>query len=152
MTVSIRLAAPADRSVVETIVADAYRGYIARIGREPGPMLDDYAAQIEQGRVYLLEQGGAIQGLVVLIPEDGAMLLDNVAVRPDAQGRGFGRVLVEFAQQQAIAAGHPTLRLYTHERMVENIALYRRLGFVETHRAEEKGLRRVFMSKRLPLP
>ena len=33
--------------------------------------------------------------------------------------------------------------------MTENIALYSRIGYVETHRAEENGLRRVYMSKRL---
>ena len=33
--------------------------------------------------------------------------------------------------------------------MTENIALYSRIGYVETHRAEEKGLRRVYMTKSL---
>jgi len=41
------------------------------------------------------------------------------------------------------------IRLYAHEMMVENIARYRGLGYVETHRAEENGLRRVFMRKPL---
>jgi len=31
----------------------------------------------------------------------------------------------------------------------ENIALYSRLGYVETHRAEEKGYSRIYMEKRL---
>ena len=34
--------------------------------------------------------------------------------------------------------------------MTENIALYRRIGFVETRRVSEKGYDRVYMSKRLP--
>jgi hypothetical protein len=33
--------------------------------------------------------------------------------------------------------------------MHENIALYRRLGFVETHRISEKGYDRVYMTKAL---
>ena len=33
--------------------------------------------------------------------------------------------------------------------MTENIALYARLGYAETHRAEEKGFRRVYMAKPL---
>jgi len=33
--------------------------------------------------------------------------------------------------------------------MTENIALYSRIGYVETYRAEEKGLRRVHMTKLL---
>ncbi len=33
--------------------------------------------------------------------------------------------------------------------MTENISLYSRIGYEETHRAEEKGLRRVYMVKAL---
>jgi hypothetical protein len=33
--------------------------------------------------------------------------------------------------------------------MTENIALYSRIGYTETHRAEEQGLKRVFMVERL---
>jgi hypothetical protein len=41
------------------------------------------------------------------------------------------------------------LRLFTNERMVSNIGLYERLGFVETHRDTVAGHRRVFMTKPL---
>jgi len=33
--------------------------------------------------------------------------------------------------------------------MIENIALYRRLGFAEIARIDEKGFRRVYMEKAL---
>jgi hypothetical protein len=33
--------------------------------------------------------------------------------------------------------------------MTENIAVYARAGYVETHRGVEKGLHRVYMTKRL---
>jgi N-acetylglutamate synthase-like GNAT family acetyltransferase len=86
----IRLAQAADVAAVATIVSDAYSVYLARNGKMPGPMRDDYAAYIADGRVHVLEQDGEIIGLVVLIPQAQAMLLDNVAVSPRAQGRGFG--------------------------------------------------------------
>jgi hypothetical protein len=38
------------------------------------------------------------------------------------------------------------------QAMTENIAFYERLGFVETHRAEEKGFKRVYMTKSLDAP
>ena len=145
----IRLATAADLATVEEIVASAYGHYVARIGREPGPMLDDYAALIGEQRVHVLEVDRSVEGLVVLIPEGSTMLLDNVAVRPRVKGQGYGRVLLDFAERSAIAAGCTSIRLYTHELMTENQALYARIGFVETHRAEEIGLRRVFMSKTL---
>jgi ribosomal protein S18 acetylase RimI-like enzyme len=144
-----RIAVLADRQAIEEIVRHAYSPYISRIGRQPGPMLDDYEVLISEGRVYVVELEGAIQGLLVLIPEQDAMLLDNVAVAPSAKGTGIGRSLLEYAEYSARAAGYRVIRLYTHETMTENIALYSRIGYAETHRAEENGLKRVFMAKHL---
>ena len=143
----LRPATRDDLKAVEDIVHAAYVHYIARIGREPGPMLDDYKALIEEGRVHVVEHDGLVQGLLVLIPQDDALLLDNIAVSPRAQGLGLGRMMLEFAERQAVAAGYGFIRLYTNEAMTENIALYTRIGYAETHRAQEKGLRRVYMIK-----
>jgi GNAT superfamily N-acetyltransferase len=151
---NIRLAAPDDLPAIEALVARAYGHYVARLGTKPGPMLDDYGRLIADGRVHVLTERGpdgeaAIIGLLVLIPEKDAMLLDNVAIDPRAQGSGHGRRLVALAEQAARDAGYGTIRLYTHVMMRENIALYGRLGFVETHRATEKGFARVYMAKTL---
>jgi ribosomal protein S18 acetylase RimI-like enzyme len=143
----IRLARATDVATVTAVVQDAYSMYLARNGKIPGPMRDDYAALVDAERVHVLEDAGEIVGLVVLIPEQRAMLLDNVAVCPRAQGRGFGVKLIAFAEESARAAGLAVIRLYTQDIMTENLALYSRLGFVETHRGEEIGLNRVYMSK-----
>jgi GNAT superfamily N-acetyltransferase len=145
----LRLATQNDIQVVEDIVRAAYSHYIPRIGREPGPMLDDYTALIAEGRVVVVELAGMVQGILVLIPHDDAMLLDNIAVEPNAQGQGLGRYMLEFAEQQALKAGYSAIKLYTNEAMTENISMYGRIGYVETHRVVEKSLRRVYMLKRL---
>jgi ribosomal protein S18 acetylase RimI-like enzyme len=149
MTPALRPAQAPDCPAVEAIVQAAYGHYVARIGQQPGPMLDDYAALIADGRVHVLEDTDGVLGVLVLIPEESAMLLDNVALHPRAQGRGFGRMLLDFAEQTARTAGYTQIRLYTHVMMTENIALYTRIGYRETRRGEEKGLRRVYMSKPL---
>jgi ribosomal protein S18 acetylase RimI-like enzyme len=144
----IRLARPEDRATVEAIVAAAYTVYVARIGKPPGPMLDDYAAHIAAGEVSVYEEeDGALAGLVVLLPQPDHLLLDNVAVRPDRQGRGIGRALIAFAEAEALRLGFTEVRLYTHVTMVENIALYTGLGFTATGRGMEAGYERVFMRK-----
>jgi len=149
MSGELRLAVIEDCPAVEAIVAAAYARYVPRIGRKPGPMLDDYGVLIRQGHVHVIETAGAIQGILVLLPLPDAMLLDNIAVAPSAQRTGVGRRLLHFAEQSARTAGFRLIRLYTHEKMTENIALYSRIGYVETHRVEEKGLRRVYMAKGL---
>ncbi|HEV2336432.1 MAG TPA: GNAT family N-acetyltransferase [Stellaceae bacterium] len=143
-----RPAQPQDCAAVEAIVRAAYSVYIERIGKRPGPMLDDYTRLIDQGTVSVIEDAnGAIAALIVLLPQPNHLLLDNIAVRPDRQGQGLGRRLVAFAQSEARRLGYAELRLYTHAMMTENIALYRRLGFRETGRGREAGYDRVFMAK-----
>lgn len=110
-------------------------------------MLDDYSQLIREGHVYVVEHAGSVQGVLVLIAQEDAMLLDNVAVAPSAQGFGLGRTMLEFAEQSAVDAGFRAIKLYTNEAMTENIELYTRIGYSETHRIEEKGLRRVYMTK-----
>ena len=136
----IRRAQAPDRAAIEAIVAAAYAVYVERIGRKPGPMLDDYRRLIAHGAVS------------VLLPKADHLLLDNIAGRPERQGSGLGRRLIEFAEDEARRLGLAELRLYTHVRMTENIALYERLGFEETGRGNVAGYDRVFMRKRLSPP
>jgi ribosomal protein S18 acetylase RimI-like enzyme len=113
-------------------------------------MLDDYARRIADGQTWVLEDAGRIVGILVLEQRADGFLLDNIAVLPECQGKGHGRVLTEFAEAEARRRGFQEIHLYTHALMVENIALYRRIGFVETRRVSEHGYDRVYMTKRLP--
>jgi ribosomal protein S18 acetylase RimI-like enzyme len=131
-------------------VAAAYAKFVERIGKPPGPMLDDYAALIAAGAVSVwTEPDGTLTALIVLLPKPDHLLLDNIAVHPDRQGQGLGRRLIAFAEAEARRLGQAELRLYTHAMMTENIALYRRLGFAETGRGQQAGYDRVFMTKRI---
>ena len=145
----IRPARAGEHVAVSEVVHAAYRHYSARIGKPPGPMLDDYAQRVADDQVWVLEEAGLIVGILVLEETPSGFLLDNVAVLPDRQGKGYGRRLMAFAEAEARRRGFAAIQLYTHALMTENIALYRRLGFVETRRGNEKGYDRVYMTKRL---
>lgn len=145
----IRPATPADLDAVCEIVAEAYGIYIPRMGVEPGPMRADYAALIGDGVLQVAEIEGRVAGILVILPESDHLLLDNVAVDPDWQGRGIGRALIAYAEAAARAAGCTEIRLYTHEKMVENQQLYAMLGYEETGRGTQDGFDRVFMRKLL---
>lgn len=139
----------ADLVEIGELVTAAYGHYVERMGMLPGPMRTDYAVPLAAGQIEVLRADGRIAGLLVLVPEPEHMLLDNVAVAPWAQGRGFGRRLMDHAEARARAAGYDRITLYTHVTMVENIEIYLRRGYVETHRADLNGLHRVYMAKRL---
>lgn len=145
----LRRAEPKDATALASCIDAAYHHYISRIGKPPGPMLADYAEEIVRHQVWVAELEQQIIGALVLIAEENALLLENIAVRPDYQGRGVGRALLELADGEALSQGYSELRLYTHETMTENIALYSRSGWVETHRGYQDGYARVFMRKRL---
>jgi GNAT superfamily N-acetyltransferase len=148
----LRRAEPTDAPALASCVDTAYHHYIPRIGKPPGPMLADYAEEIIRHQVWVAESEQHIIGGLVLIAEEDALLLDNIAVHPDHQGRGVGRALLELADDEALSQGYGELRLYTHETMTENIALYTRSGWVETHQGHQDGYARVFMRKRLSSP
>ncbi len=143
----LRLAQPGEAETLRALVRAAYAHYVPRLGREPAPMTDDYAARITAGEAWLLEQGGAPIGALVLEDTDEGLLLDNIAVAEAVRGQGHGRAMIAFAEAETLRRGHTRLWLYTNEKMVENIALYTRLGFSETHREEQAGFARVFMEK-----
>jgi GNAT superfamily N-acetyltransferase len=141
---------PADHSDVASIIAivnAAYAIYIPRLGRPPGKMLDDYAALVLAGSVWVADVDDGLAGLLVLLPQPGHLLLDNVAVDPKRQGQGIGGALLQFADDEARRLGFSEMRLYTSETMTENIALYPRLGWTETGRGVQSGYNRVFFSK-----
>jgi ribosomal protein S18 acetylase RimI-like enzyme len=145
----IRAATAADVPAITEVVDHAYRHYIARIGKPPVPMLDDYAARVSEGVVWVLEDGAAIAGIIVLLPTTNYLLLDNIAVAPTRQGLGLGRRLLAFAEAEAMQRGYHEIRLYTHQTMVENQRLYASIGYEETGRGTEAGYDRVFMRKQL---
>ena len=144
-----RLARSDEADALSQLVADAYTHYIARMGKPPGPMQDDYALRIANGQAWVLEADQVIAGLIVLEDDGDTLLLDNVAVSPAAQGKGNGRILIAFAEEEARRRGHRMVRLYTNVHMTENVALYERLGFHLTERVTEKGFERLYMVKTL---
>ena len=147
---TIRPARPEDLAAITAIVDEAYGPYVARLGRKPMPMLDDHAARIRDGQAWVAEVERRVAGVLVLLHQDDHALLDNVAVAAAMRGTGVGRALLEFAEAEAARRGHEEVRLYTHETMVENIALYGRIGYREAGRTPFHGGHRVDFHKKLP--
>jgi GNAT superfamily N-acetyltransferase len=146
---TLRRAGAGDADAIRDLVAAAYEHYTPLIGRTPIPMLTDYATAIEQHQVWVLGASGAIVGVIELVSHDDHLWIDNVAILPAWQGRGLGRRLLAHAEGEARRQSLPELRLLTNERYVENIAIYTRYGYRETHREPHLGTDLVYFAKPL---
>lgn len=150
---TIRPAVAADTARIAAIAEAAYSPYLDRMTRRPAPMDDDYARRIAEGQTFVIEMDGEVAGLLVLEDHSddhgGFLLLDNIAVDPAYHGRGLGTRLMAFTEAEARRRGYDVIELYTNEVMVENIARYRQLGYVETKRVRDRGYNRVYLRKAL---
>lgn len=149
MIAGLRPATPTDGYRVAALVDRAYAHYVARIGRKPYPMTVDYGEALNQMRGFVVERERRIVGLLLLDEARDHMMLENVAVDPGHQGTGLGRQLLDLAEAETLARGLTEIRLYTHQMMTENQAIYRRLGYVEFDRRVVSGMARVYMRKDL---
>ncbi|MEZ4672073.1 MAG: GNAT family N-acetyltransferase [Anaerolineae bacterium] len=147
---NIRPATQNDHEAVVACTHTAFSKWVPIIGMKPMALTADYAAYIARGVVYVVDGEAALDGVLILWPEDGAMYIDTVAVNPARQGSGLGRQLMNFAEQQAQAAGLKYMTLLTNEKMVDNQLYYKHLGYQETRREElAPGRRAVWMHKTL---
>jgi ribosomal protein S18 acetylase RimI-like enzyme len=145
----IRRAEPKDAAAIAACVCAAYIHYIERIGRQPGPMLDDYKQVIRDKQVHVVSRDGKVVGAIVLDITDEGFYLENVAVDPASRGSGVGRALLEFAESEAMRQGFDSIFLATHEKMIENRELYAHIGYVQYDARVVNGFPRVFFRKAL---
>lgn len=145
----IRAARVCDLDAIRTCAEAAYAPYVDRIGRRPAPMVADFDAHIGAGQVHVAVADGELLGYIVFLIRDGRMHLENVAVLPEAHGRGVGKALIACCEDAARAARVLRVVLYTNAKMVENLLLYPRLGYCEVDRRREDGFDRVFFEKQV---
>jgi N-acetylglutamate synthase-like GNAT family acetyltransferase len=128
---TIRKAVPTDARGVAALMQAAYSPYLSRLDGPLPPLEADYAEEVGAHQAWVMEEAGVIIGALFLDAADDHMVLVNVAVSPDQQGRGLGRRLIGKAEQETRAQGIRELRLFTHAKATENVILYTRLGWRE---------------------
>ena len=110
-------------------------------------MVADYDVAVRDHLIDLLHVDGELVALVEMIAEPDCLMVENLAVAPAHQSRGYGRRLMQHAEQMAISLGHKIMRLYTNQRFTTNIALYERLGYRIDREEAVNVARVVHMSK-----
>lgn len=143
----IRAAQPEDVAQLAAIARAAYAPFVGPIGREPPPMLQDFPSDISAARCWAA--GRPAEGYVVAYATGTDWHIENVAVAPEAQGKGLGGQLVAFAEAEGRRRGLTRAVLYTNAKMTPNLTLYPRLGYREIARRTEHGLDRVYFAKEI---
>jgi len=149
--VSLRRAEPADASAVRELTRAAYAKWVPVIGCEPLPMTADYDQAVRQHLIDLYEEGGELHALIEMVVGTGHLYIENIAVRPDQQGKGIGDRLLRHAEVVAASMDIPEVQLLTNVAFVSNITFYSKRGYQEYDRREIlPGRNAVFMRKFLP--
>ena len=148
--IAIRKARLDQVAEVRDLTWRAYAKWLDVTPVKPRPMTADYDAAMREHRFDCLYRDGILAGLIETVPQDGELLIVNVAIDPDHQGHGFGTRLMRHAEGLATDAGLRATRLYTNKLMTENIALYERLGYRFEKETRHGPIVAVHMARPLP--
>jgi RimJ/RimL family protein N-acetyltransferase len=145
----LRLAGPEDLAALGDLQRAAYAPNRAILDAEPLPLLFDYDTVLAHYESWLMEEDGGLAGALVLDPRPDHLLVWSLATAPAAQGRGLGKRLLDAAEARARALGLRELRLYTGEKLTQNVRWYHRHGYAIERVEELPDRRLVHMTKRI---
>jgi GNAT superfamily N-acetyltransferase len=150
--VEIRPAVLEDAARIRDLTRAAYAKWLPLIGREPLPMQVDYERALAEHTIDLLIVDGALAGLVETILRPDHLWIENVAVAPEQQGRGFGRLLLDHVERRALQSQRAQIRLLTNQAFAANLELYAKRGYSIERTEPFRGGTTVHLSKRLEPP
>jgi len=94
-------------------------------------------------KAYAAVESGRLLGCIFCKPEPpDCLYIGKLAVAPDAQGKGVGRLLLQAAEAQATVYGLSCLRLETRIELTENHHVFAKWGFVQTAEGCHPGFAR----------
>jgi GNAT superfamily N-acetyltransferase len=135
MTAVIRPAHPADGPTlreIERLAGQRFRQFgLPDVADAEPASVDALAAYARAGRSWVaVDAGGAVVGYVLADIIDGQGHIAQISVRPDHQGTGIGRALIDRVVRWARVGGRSALTLTTFATIPWNGPLYAHLGFV----------------------
>lgn len=96
---------------------------------EQEDMIDRY---LEKGTMYVLEKDDDVKAECVVTDEGAGVLeLKNIAVKPQEQGKGYGRTLIDFLVRR-YAGRYSILQVGTGDSL-QTVPFYERCGFARSH-------------------
>jgi GNAT superfamily N-acetyltransferase len=115
---------------IEQLAGEQFRTVgMDEIADDSPPSLDVLAAYAAGGRSWVAVDGSGLAGYVIVDVVDGCAHVEQVSVRPDHQGQGVGRALLDQVQSWAASSGLDGVTLTTFATVPWNGPLYQHLGF-----------------------
>ena len=99
------------------------------LGDEDVKMIDRY---LDRGRLFVLNDGGAVAICAVTDEGNGVLEIKNLAVREAYQRRGYGRAIIEYIVNMA-KGEYREIQVGTGESPF-TLPFYERCGFSRSHR------------------
>ncbi|CAD0183155.1 hypothetical protein RUESEDTHA_00018 [Ruegeria sp. THAF57] len=137
--ITLRKATLADVGKVTNCLVAAYAPALRDIPDLPdvtGGVADD----IRSHGGVVAEMNAEIVGYIVFGQVDDALMIFNLAVAPDAQGRGIAGRLLDQAESVARDRKISRLRLRTHRLMHLTVSMYQHLGWDVEKQSENRLL------------
>ena len=113
-----------------TKVTDNKKAYLdlLLLADEQEDMIDRY---LDRGTMYILEDHGVKCECVVTDEGNGVLEIKNIATAPAAQGKGYGKKLINFLVQ-TYSGQYAVLQVGTGDSPM-TIPFYEKCGFVRSH-------------------
>ena len=92
--------------------------------------LADFAARLQGDTIFVASDEDQLIGSIFCTPEDDALYVGRLAVRPDWRRRGVASALVDAAKAEARRRGAKRMTLGARIALPGNVALFGRHGFV----------------------
>lgn len=116
---------------IERLAGERFREVgLAEVAEDAPPSVEELAVYGDEGRAWVaVDHADTPLGYVLVDVVDGCAHIEQVSVRPDRQGAGVGRALVERVGAWAADGGLPAVTLTTFTDVPWNAPYYARLGF-----------------------
>lgn len=102
--------------------------------------------------LFLATEDDVLLGCVFAEPQGDCLYVSKLAVRPDRQGEGIARRLMQVVEEFARQSGRERLTLNTRIELTENHRTFAALGFVKTAELAHEGFDRpTFISMELQI-
>jgi ribosomal protein S18 acetylase RimI-like enzyme len=100
--------------------------------------LIDFLIKDHKSDNYLFndEQGRAVGYLSVMDFDENTMEVLNLGTDPDVQGKGYGKKMMEYAEQLAKEGGKNKIRLVTNVKNNQAVGFYKAIGYSIIKEAE----------------